>query len=55
MKRGTMKRIAEAIADTLYHARLHLVPKGRPIFEDLDALIILLYAETAVRLENSQN
>jgi hypothetical protein len=48
------KRIAEAVAETLYHARLYLVPASKPV-DDIDAVIILFHAEVAVRLENSQN
>jgi len=50
-----MNRIAEAIARTLFEARIALVNNLGEDEGDIDACVILAHAEIAVRLENSQN
>lgn len=48
------KRIEEAVAISLYKARLHLQKQIEKQVGDLDACVILFHAECALRLENAQ-
>ena len=51
-----MKRIEEAAADVLYHARLYLARTDIPATLSVcDAEVLLFHCECAIRLENSQN
>ena len=51
-----MKRIEEAAADMLYHARLYLAHTDIPATPSVcDAVALLFHCECAIRLENSQN
>jgi len=51
-----MKRIHEAVAVTLYNARLHVARGDTPATQSgCDAVMTLFNAECAVRLESSQD